>query len=121
MLADSLRVDPEDRVEGVEDVSRIVDADAQVQETVDALLEHMDDSSGPRRIVELTDHEHDMVYAGPSSYPLYEYKRPTAALTPSRPTRSTTASAARNWPSAPGRPASTRGSSIRRSTWDCRR
>jgi len=82
MLADALRVDPEDRVEGVEDVSRIVDADAQVQETVDALLEHMDESSGPRRIVELTDHEHDMVYAGPSSYPLYEYKRTNGGTDP---------------------------------------
>jgi predicted TIM-barrel fold metal-dependent hydrolase len=82
MLADSLRVDPEDRVEGVADVSRIVDADAQVQETVDALLEHMDESSGPRRIVELADHEHDMVYAGPSSYPLYEYKRTNGGTDP---------------------------------------
>ena len=82
MLADALRVDPEDRVEGVEDVSRVVDADAQVQETVDALLEHMDESSGPRRIVELTDHEHDMVYAGPSSYPLYEYKRTDGSTDP---------------------------------------
>jgi len=75
MLEDALRVDPEKRVAGLESVERVVDADAQVQETTEQLLEYMDDSSGARRIIELTEHDHDMVYAGPSSYPLYEYKR----------------------------------------------
>lgn len=75
MMEDSLRVDPDDRVEGLAQIDRVVDADVQVQETPAALLDHMDDTSGAKRVISLTDLRHDMVYAGPSSYPLYEYKR----------------------------------------------
>jgi predicted TIM-barrel fold metal-dependent hydrolase len=75
MLDNALQVPEADRLGSVEDLDRIVDADAQVQETPEALLEHMDDSSGARRVISLTELRHDMIYAGPSSYPLYEYKR----------------------------------------------
>jgi predicted TIM-barrel fold metal-dependent hydrolase len=75
MLETTLYVDEADRVDGVGDLDRVVDTDAQVQETPEALLEHMDESSGARRVVSLTELRHDMIYAGPSSYPLYEYKR----------------------------------------------
>jgi len=75
MLETTLYVDEADRVDGVGDLDQVVDTDAQVQETPEALLEHMDESSGARRVVSLTELRHDMIYAGPSSYPLYEYKR----------------------------------------------
>ena len=75
MLDEALRVGRDERIGGLDGLGRVIDADAQVQETPDALLEHMDESSGARRIISLTDLEHDMIYAGPSSYPLYEYKR----------------------------------------------
>lgn len=75
MIEEHVRVDPGDQLESVAQLDRVVDADAQVQETPEALLEYMDDSSGARRVISLTDLRHDMVYAGPSSYPLYEYKR----------------------------------------------
>lgn len=75
MLDKALQVDQNEQIEGLEDLDRVVDVDAQVQETPDALLEHMDESSGARRIISLTELRHDMIYAGPSSYPLYEYKR----------------------------------------------
>jgi len=75
MLDNALRVDQEEQIEGLEDLNRVIDVDAQVQETPEALLEHMDESSAARRIISLTELRHDMIYAGPSSYPLYEYKR----------------------------------------------
>ncbi|MFD1686169.1 amidohydrolase family protein [Halobellus litoreus] len=75
MLDSALQVPEEDRLGSAEDLDRIVDADAQVQETPEALLEHMDESSGAHRVISLTELRHDMIYAGPSSYPLYEYKR----------------------------------------------
>ncbi|PSQ03078.1 hypothetical protein BRC92_07900 [Halobacteriales archaeon QS_4_69_31] len=75
MLETTLYVDEADRVDGVGDLDRVVDTGAQVQETPEALLEQMDESSGARRVVSLAELRHDMVYAGPSSYPLYEYKR----------------------------------------------
>lgn len=75
MLDNALQVDQNEQIEGPAALDRIIDVDAQVQETPDALLEHMDESSGARRIISLTELPHDMIYAGPSSYPLYEYKR----------------------------------------------
>ena len=75
MLDNALQVPEADRLGSVDDLDRIVDTDAQVQETPEALLDHMDESSGAHRVVSLTELRHDMIYAGPSSYPLYEYKR----------------------------------------------
>ncbi|WP_311172872.1 amidohydrolase family protein [Halobellus ordinarius] len=75
MLDSALKVPEADRLESVSDLDRIVDADAQVQETPEDLLDHMDESSGAHRVISLTELRHDMIYAGPSSYPLYEYKR----------------------------------------------
>ncbi len=75
MLASALQVDEAERVSGLSDVDHVVDVDAQVQETPEELLDHMDESSGAHRVISLTDLHHDMIYAGPSSYPLYEYKR----------------------------------------------
>ena len=75
MLDSALQVDEAERVTGVSDVDHVVDVDAQVQETPEDILEHMDESSGAHRVISLTDLRHDMIYAGPSSYPLYEYKR----------------------------------------------
>jgi len=75
MLDSALQIDEAERVSGLADVDRVVDVDAQVQETPGDLLEHMDESSGAHRVISLTDLHHDMIYAGPSSYPLYEYKR----------------------------------------------
>jgi predicted TIM-barrel fold metal-dependent hydrolase len=75
MLDSALRVDEAERVSGLSEVDRVVDVDAQIQETPDDLLARMDESSGAHRVLSLTDMHHDMIYAGPSSYPLYEYKR----------------------------------------------
>jgi predicted TIM-barrel fold metal-dependent hydrolase len=75
MLDSALKVPEADRLESVSDLDRVVDADAQVQETPEDLLDHMDESSGAHRVISLTELRHDMIYAGPSSYPLYEYKR----------------------------------------------
>ncbi|MBB6646009.1 amidohydrolase family protein [Halobellus ruber] len=75
MLESALRVDEAERVSGLSEVDRVVDVDAQVQETPAGLLARMDESSGAHRVISLTDMHHDMIYAGPSSYPLYEYKR----------------------------------------------
>lgn len=75
MLDSALQVDEAERVSGLSDVDHVVDVDAQVQETPEDLLEQMDESSGAHRVISLTDLHHDMIYAGPSSYPLYEYKR----------------------------------------------
>ena len=59
MLETTLYVDEADRVDGVGDLDRVVDTDAQVQETPEALLEHMDESSGTRRVVSLTELRQD--------------------------------------------------------------
>lgn len=75
MLDNALQVPESDRLGSVDHLDRIVDADVQVQETPKALLDHMDESSGAHRVISLTELRHDMIYAGPSSYPLYEYKR----------------------------------------------
>ncbi|WP_147299540.1 hypothetical protein, partial [Haloferax sp. Atlit-6N] len=75
MLESALHVPEEEQIGNVDELDRVVDADMQVQETPAALVEHMDDSTGAHRVVSLTDLQHDMIYAGPSSYPLYEYKR----------------------------------------------
>jgi len=75
MLDSALQVDAAERVSGLSDVDYVVDTDTQVQETPEDLLEHIDESSGAHRVISLTDLHHDMIYAGPSSYPLYEYKR----------------------------------------------
>lgn len=75
MLSDSLRVDEEERLGGVSDLGTVVDVDAQVQETLDVLLPYMDDDDSARRFMSLAEQWRDMVYAGPSAYPLYEYKR----------------------------------------------
>jgi len=75
MLSDSLRVDEEERLGGVADLGTVVDVDAQVQETLDVLLPYMDDDDSAKRFMSLAEQWRDMVYAGPSAYPLYEYKR----------------------------------------------
>ena len=75
MFDSALQVPEADRLGSVDNLDRIVDVDVQVQETAEALLEHMDESSGAHRVISLTELRHDMIYAGPSSYPLYEYKR----------------------------------------------
>lgn len=82
MLDDALQADPERRLDGLADLPSVVDADAQVQETAEALLSYMDDDSGARRMIALTEFRRDMVYAGPSGYPLYEYKRANGGTEP---------------------------------------
>jgi predicted TIM-barrel fold metal-dependent hydrolase len=54
---------------------RIVDACARVQETVDAILPYVDDSSLPKRLIGYSTHPRDDVYSGTSAFPLYQYKR----------------------------------------------
>lgn len=75
MLDTALQVPESDRLGSVDDLDQIIDADAQVQETPEALLEHMDEDSGAHRVISLTELRRDMIYAGPSGYPIYEYKR----------------------------------------------
>lgn len=82
MLPDAIGVDEASRLAAFENLGSIVDVDAQLQETVDALLPYMDESSSARRFIALADLWRDMVYAGPSAYPLYEYKRGNGADEP---------------------------------------
>jgi hypothetical protein len=82
MLDSALQIDEAERVSGLPDIDHVVDVDAQVQETPEDLLTHIDSSTGAHRVISLTDLHHDMIYAGPSSYPLYEYKRTNGATDP---------------------------------------
>lgn len=75
MLGDALTAAESSRLAGFEDLGPVVDADAQLQETVDVLLPYMDDGASAQRFIDLAELPRDMVYAGPSGYPLYEYKR----------------------------------------------
>lgn len=75
MLGDALAEAESRRLPDFESLASVVDADAQLQETVDAILPYLDDATSAKRFIELADLPRDMVYAGPSGYPLYEYKR----------------------------------------------
>lgn len=75
MLDDALAAAEPRRLADFESLGPVVDTDAQLQETVDVLLEYMDDDASAKRFISLADLPRDMVYAGPSGYPLYEYKR----------------------------------------------
>jgi predicted TIM-barrel fold metal-dependent hydrolase len=75
MLSEALLVDEADRLESFAALGPVLDVDAQVQETLNVLLPYMDDTNFAKRFISLTEQWRDMVYAGPSAYPLYEYKR----------------------------------------------
>jgi len=54
---------------------RVIDAGAQVQETVDDLLTYMDAETAAREFLDLSNNPRGDVYGGVGAHPLYEYKR----------------------------------------------
>lgn len=67
-----------------DDYDRIIDTDSQIQETVDALLPHMDDRASAKKFIGYSNRPRSNIYADTSAYPLFEYKRAHGTETPLR-------------------------------------